>query len=107
MSSTVQVNPSHHSHRRANQTRIAFDTWSLASRFRNTGIYVYTRNLLAQFRNIAEQQAIEVMPFVSSDRLHDAIGLQSAAGFHPRHASLMGFDRVWRFGGACLSAFMS
>ena len=33
--------------------RIAIDSWTLASRFRCQGTYVYTQNLLREFKKIA------------------------------------------------------
>jgi glycosyltransferase involved in cell wall biosynthesis len=86
---------------------IAFDTWTLASRFRNMGIYVYARKLLSHFREIATRHSVEVRPFVSSAVSNDASAFEASSGFRPQQTSLLKLDRAWRFGGACLSAFLS
>src|SRR2546421_7680899 len=82
---------------------IAFDTWSLGDIFRNHGIYVYARNLLAQFRELAVQHSVEVRPFVCAAAGNDANGFPAAPGFRPTSASLLKFDRLWRYGGGWLS----
>ncbi|HXB20211.1 MAG TPA: glycosyltransferase family 1 protein [Candidatus Solibacter sp.] len=84
---------------------IAFDTWSLGSRFRNHGIYVYTRNLLESFRQMAAEHSVNIFPLVCSGANNDANAYQDASGFHPRQARLLRFGRLWRFGGSCVSAF--
>jgi glycosyltransferase involved in cell wall biosynthesis len=88
-------------------TRIAFDTWSMASRFRNQGIYVYTRQLLRYFREMAEECSVEIRPFISAGMSNDANALQAGRGFLPVETRLMRFDRLWRIGGASVSAFMN
>jgi glycosyltransferase involved in cell wall biosynthesis len=89
------------------EVTIAFDTWPLASRYRNTGIYVYARTLLLQFREIASQHSIEFRPLVSSALSNDANQFEAGAGFRPYQTNLMRIGRAWRYGGACLSAFNS
>lgn len=84
--------------------RIAFDTWSLGERARNHGIYVYARQLLANFRELGAQHGVEIVPYVSSQVDNDANGFAAAEGFVPRETRLLKFDRLWRFGGACALA---
>ena len=89
------------------QIAIAFDTWALATRFRNMGIYVYARNLLSNFREIANRHSIEFRPLVSSAASNDANQFAAGIGFQPQQTSLLKLDRSWRFGAACLSAFIN
>lgn len=90
-----------------NQKVIAFDTWSMASRFRNHGTYVYAKNLLANFREIASESSVEVRPFVSPAVNNDANSFGPAPGFSPKQTPLLKLDRLWRFGGACSAAFLN
>jgi glycosyltransferase involved in cell wall biosynthesis len=86
----------------ARQLRIGIDTWPLESRFRHTGIYVYGRNLLMQFRQMAEAESIEFMPLVCRQtREWDEF---RAAGCRPHESPLARIGRAWRYGGACISA---
>src|SRR5882724_11167804 len=89
------------------QIAIAFDTWTLSTRFRNTGIYAYARNLLSNFREIASGQSIELRPLVSAAVSNDANEFAAGVGFQPQQTNLLKLDRSWRFGAACLSAFMN
>src|SRR5215469_5103116 len=95
----------------ANGTRrhltIAFDTWVLMSRFRNNGIYVYARNLLGHFRQMASEESIEVRPLVSSAMPNDANYFEPAEGFRPYDTNLLRIERLWKYGGACVSAMIS
>lgn len=86
---------------------IAFDTWPLRSQFRNTGIYVYAKNLLSHFRRIAAQDSIGVRPLVSHAVPNDANQFDAGAGFRPYDTSFLRIGRVWRYGGACISAMVS
>lgn len=87
--------------------RIAFDTWVLGSRFRNNGIYVYARNLLGHFRQMASEASIELRPLISSAVSSDANQFNTRPGFRPYDTNLLRSGRVWRYGGACLSARIS
>ncbi len=89
--------------RNGSKLTIAFDTWTLARQRRNMGTYVYARNLLAHFREIAREHSIEFRPFISSVS-NDAGEVQPGVGFRPCETSLLQFDRVWRFGGASFLA---
>jgi glycosyltransferase involved in cell wall biosynthesis len=84
--------------------RIAFDTWSLGGHARNHGIHVYARQLLAHFRELGSHYGVEVMPYVSPSVDNEANTFVAASGFVPRRTSLLKFDRLWRFGGACALA---
>lgn len=85
--------------------KIAFDTWSLGSFVRNQGIYVYARHLLTQFHQIAHENSIEILPYVCAGAENDASAFSSAPGFVPAPASLLQFSRLWRYGGACATAW--
>ncbi|MBZ5520912.1 MAG: glycosyltransferase family 4 protein [Acidobacteriia bacterium] len=82
---------------------IAFDTEPLDALYRNQGIYVYTRTLLAQFRELASGYGVEVCPFVSRRAENDANGFAPAPGFAPVSARWLHSSRMWRYGGAWLS----
>jgi glycosyltransferase involved in cell wall biosynthesis len=82
---------------------IAFDTWTLNSLFRNQGTFVYSKQILAQFRQLAVQSAIEIRPYVSAATRNEANALLPAPGFQPRTSRLLGFDRLWRYGGGWLA----
>jgi glycosyltransferase involved in cell wall biosynthesis len=86
---------------------IAFDTWPLLSKFRKTGIYVYSRNLLSHFRSMAANDQIEVRPMTSSAIENDANEFAETGRFRPYQTNLLRVGRAWRYGGACVSAFRS
>jgi glycosyltransferase involved in cell wall biosynthesis len=88
--------------------KIAIDSWTLASRFRCQGTYVYTQNLLREFKNIARQDTgIRFSLFASSRNGNDAIHITPEDRFELRSSALLDHDRLWRFGGADLSASRS
>lgn len=97
----------HASNGNSNHVTIAFDTWALISRFRNSGIYVYARNLLSHFREIAGEHRVEMRPLVSSSVASDANKFEAGRGFRPYNTNLLRVGRIWRYGGACLSALGS
>lgn len=76
----------------------------MGGRARNHGIYVYARQLLANFRELGAQHGVEIVPYVSSQVDNDANSFAAAEGFVPRETRLLKFDRLWRFGGACALA---
>jgi glycosyltransferase involved in cell wall biosynthesis len=86
---------------------IAFDTWPLLPRFRNTGIYVYARTLLSHFREMATDDSVQVRPLVSRTMANDANEFEAKSRFQPYQTNLLRIGRVWRYGGACLSAVAS
>jgi glycosyltransferase involved in cell wall biosynthesis len=88
--------------------KIAIDPWTLASRFRCQGTYVYTQNLLREFKNMACSGSDLRFSLFSSDRNgNDAVLVAPAANFELHYSSLLDHDRMWRLGGAGLSATRS
>ena len=86
--------------------RVAFDSSALKPRYRNHGIQVYARNLLGSLRDASPRHGMEIRPFVSAREEPAAATLQAGPNFHPRKTSLLQFDRLWRYGGATLAAFL-
>jgi glycosyltransferase involved in cell wall biosynthesis len=85
--------------------KIAVDSWTLANRFRCQGTYVYTQNLLREFKKLArEDTAIRFSLFASSRNGNDAIHITAEDRFELCSSALLDHDRLWRFGGAGLSA---
>jgi glycosyltransferase involved in cell wall biosynthesis len=88
--------------------RIAIDSWTLASRFRCQGTYVYAQNLLREFKKIARAGAgVRFALFASGRNGNDAISIAPQERFELCSSRLLDHDRVWRFGGAGLSAACS
>jgi glycosyltransferase involved in cell wall biosynthesis len=88
--------------------KIAIDSWTLASRFRCQGTYVYTQNLLREFKNIAcNGSGLRFSLFASSRNGNDAVRVAPSANFELHPSSLLDHDRMWRLGGAGLSAARS
>jgi glycosyltransferase involved in cell wall biosynthesis len=88
--------------------RIAVDSWTLASRFRCQGTYVYTQNLLREFKKIAGKDiGVRFSLFASERNGNDAIHIAPEEHFEICSALLLDYDRLWRFGGAGVSAFRS
>jgi glycosyltransferase involved in cell wall biosynthesis len=88
--------------------RVAIDSWTLASRFRCQGTYVYTQKLLREFKNIARDRAgVRFSLFASARNGNDAIHIAPEDRFELRSSALLDHDRLWRFGGAGLSASRS
>jgi glycosyltransferase involved in cell wall biosynthesis len=85
--------------------KIAVDSWTLANRFRCQGTYVYTQNLIREFKKLAgKETAIVFSLFASSRNGNDAIHIAPEDGFELCSSTLLDYDRLWRFGGAGLSA---
>ena len=88
--------------------KIAIDSWTLASRFRCQGTYVYTQNLLREFKNIACNGSDLRFSLFASDRNgNDAVRVAPAENFELHSSSLLDHDRMWRLGGAGFSAARS
>jgi glycosyltransferase involved in cell wall biosynthesis len=88
--------------------KVAIDSWTLASRFRCQGTYVYTQNLLREFKKTARQRAdVRFSIFASARNGNDAIHIAPEDRFELRSSALLDHDRLWRFGGAGLSASRS
>lgn len=85
--------------------KIAVDSWTLASRFRCQGTYVYTQNLLCEFKKLVREDAgIHFSLFASGRNGNDAIHIAPEERFELCSSALLDHDRLWRFGGAGLSA---
>jgi len=82
---------------------IAFDTGPLDSIYRNQGIAVYARTLLAYFREMAPDYGVTVSPFVSPRAENDANAFAPGPGFVPVNARWLHSHRAWRYGGAWLA----
>lgn len=84
--------------------RIALDPWVLAPRFRHQGTNVYARNLIAQFRKAAAQ--IPELEFVLFGHAQgfDAELTEPSADFSFVSNRLVQHERLWRLGGANVSA---
>jgi glycosyltransferase involved in cell wall biosynthesis len=88
--------------------RIAVDSWTLASRFRCQGTYVYTQNLLHEFKKIARQDSgVHFALFASDKNANDAVKISPEENFDLLSSSLLDHDRLWRLGGAGYSASRS
>ncbi|MFI5106973.1 MAG: hypothetical protein ACHP79_18775, partial [Terriglobales bacterium] len=88
--------------------RIAIDSWTLASRFRCQGTYVYAQNLLREFKEIARAgSGVRFALFVSGRNGNDAISIAPEENFELYSSSLLDHDRLWRLGGAGWSAARS
>jgi len=85
--------------------KIAIDSWTLASRFRCQGTYVYAQNLLREFKKLThEDSGIRFSLFASGRNGNDAIHIRPEERFELCPSTLLDHDRLWRFGGAGLSA---
>ena len=88
--------------------KIAVDSWTLASRFRCQGTYVYAQNLLREFKQLARKDTgVCFSLFASSRNGNDAIHIAPEDRFELCSSALLDHDRLWRFGGAGLSASKS
>jgi glycosyltransferase involved in cell wall biosynthesis len=85
--------------------RVAFDSSALKPRYRNHGIQVYARNLLSALRDEAPAYGMEIRPFVSSVEESNPV-FAKGLNFSPCKTTLLQFDRVWRYGGASVAAFI-
>lgn len=85
--------------------KIAVDPWTLASRFRYHGTYVYARNLLSEFKRlVSADSGLEFCVFAPGNGGNDAASLQSGPNFEIERSRLVSLDRVWRVGGAGFAA---
>jgi glycosyltransferase involved in cell wall biosynthesis len=88
--------------------KIAVDSWTLASRFRCQGTYVYTQNLLREFKKIARNGTnVSFSLFASHRNGNDAVLVDPAENFELVSSQLLDYSRVWRLGGAGFSAARS
>ena len=85
--------------------KIAVDPWTLAGRFCCQGTYVYTQNLLREFKKLANNGSSVTFSLFASDRNgNDAAAIPPTKNFELCLTPLVDHDRVWRLGGAGLSA---
>lgn len=90
--------------RNRKKVSIAFDTWTLSSRFRNSGIYVYSREILLHLARIAAARGADIKPFVCRAAENDANDYRTLAGLAPAETAFLRSDRAWRYGGSWLAS---
>lgn len=85
--------------------RVAIDSWTLASRFRCQGTYVYLQNLLREFKRMAvSDSSVSFSLFASGRNGNDAVHVAASDNFKHESSRLLDYNRAWRLGGASLSA---
>ncbi|HEX2330793.1 MAG TPA: glycosyltransferase family 1 protein [Candidatus Angelobacter sp.] len=86
--------------------RIALDPWVLDQRFRSAGSYVYAYNVFRQLRSMASgDTGVEFRMLVSSgNHSYGRELFPPKAGFNWQRTSLLEHYRLWRLGGASISA---
>lgn len=78
---------------------IAFDTFILAERYHNFGIYEYAKNLLHEFQRLAlEDRSIDIRYFVCPGYSEKTLESPSSPGFEAVRTELLHYDRFWRLG---------
>jgi glycosyltransferase involved in cell wall biosynthesis len=88
--------------------RVAIDSWTLASRFRCQGTYVYLQNLLREFKRMARSDSsVSFSLFASGRNGNDAVHVPASENFQLHSSRLLDYNRAWRLGGAGLSAASS
>jgi glycosyltransferase involved in cell wall biosynthesis len=88
--------------------KIAVDSWTLASRFRCQGTYVYTQNMVREFKKIVRNgSGVRFSLFASHKNGNDAAAIAPEENFELCPSSLLDHDRLWRLGGAGFSAVRS
>jgi glycosyltransferase involved in cell wall biosynthesis len=88
--------------------KIAIDSWTLASRFRCQGTYVYLQSLLREFKRMALSDSSVSFSLFASDRNgNDAVHIPPSENFQLESSRLLDYNRAWRFGGAGWSAAAS
>jgi glycosyltransferase involved in cell wall biosynthesis len=88
--------------------RVAIDSWTLASRFRCQGTYVYLQNLLREFKRMARNDSgVSFSLFASERNGNDAVHIPPSENFQLHSSRLLDYNRAWRLGGAGLSAASS
>jgi glycosyltransferase involved in cell wall biosynthesis len=88
--------------------RVAIDSWTLASRFRCQGTYVYLENLLREFKRMARSDSsVSFSLFASGRNGNDAVHIPPSENFQLHSSRLLDYNHAWRLGGASLSAALS
>jgi glycosyltransferase involved in cell wall biosynthesis len=76
---------------------IAFDTWPLNARFRNSGIYLYTLTLLKEFAQLSSEQAnLQVTAFTGMDLQHDTECIPTHRRLSIIQTPALDHSRMWR-----------
>jgi len=84
---------------------IAVDTFMLSDACRNSGTYVYGRNLLREFKKILrEEDNVTIRPFVDSHG-QNSISASKSGVVQSIGTSGLRHHRWWRLGGATFEAF--
>jgi alpha-1,3-rhamnosyl/mannosyltransferase len=85
--------------------KVAIDSWTLTSRFRHFGTYVYTRYLIDEFKRCAaEDPELEFCLFASDNEANDANSVEPSTRFDLRRTALWKHQRLWRVGGVAYEA---
>jgi len=85
--------------------KIAVDPWTLASRFRCQGTYVYAQHLIREFKKLAmDDPELSFCLFASRGSSNDAARVEPEANFEIRPTPMLDHDRLWRFGGVNVAA---
>lgn len=85
--------------------KIAIDSATLGSRFRNMGTYVYAQNLISQFRRVdGQSEGIEFCVFNCPGFANDANLLQPGGSVSLSGTKWLRHERLWKLGGASRAA---
>jgi glycosyltransferase involved in cell wall biosynthesis len=84
--------------------KIAIDSWTLASRFRFQGTYVYAQSLVEEFGKIARQRTdLEFRVFNDPAGSNDARLMEAGPRMSLANTKLLRNTRLWRLGGMGLA----
>jgi glycosyltransferase involved in cell wall biosynthesis len=79
--------------------KIALDPWVLSRRLRHQGTYVYTQNLIRQFRTIASvDPEVSFCVFACPAAANDANMIEEGRGFERSDSALLANEYLWRLG---------
>jgi glycosyltransferase involved in cell wall biosynthesis len=85
--------------------KIAVDPWTLASRFRCQGTYVYAQHLIREFKKIAKvDPELSFCLFASQATRNDAVQIEPEESFNIEPAPMLRHDRLWRLSGVNMAA---
>jgi glycosyltransferase involved in cell wall biosynthesis len=85
--------------------KIAIDSATLGSKFRNMGTYVYAHNLISQFRRLdGQSQGVEFCVFNCPGFANDANLLQPGGSLRLSNTKWLCHERLWKLGGASRAA---
>ena len=81
--------------------KIAIDSATLGSKFRNMGTYVYAQNLISQFGRLdGQSQGVEFCVFSCPGFANDANLIQPGGGVSLSSTKWLAHERFWKLGGA-------